>query len=53
MSDSANLIHSPLHHRRIELGAKLAPFSGWEIPLICAGGGVLPGHVAKSVEVGF
>jgi aminomethyltransferase len=53
MSDSANLIHSPLHQRRIELGVKLAPFSGWEIPLICAGGGVLPGHVAKSAKVGF
>ena len=53
MSDSANLIHSPLHQRRIELGVKLAPFSGWEMPFICAGGGILAGHVATRAEVGF
>jgi aminomethyltransferase len=53
MSDSANLIHSPLHQRHIELGAKLAPFGGWEMPLEYAGGGVLAEHAATRDAVGI
>jgi len=53
MSDSANLIHSPLHQRHIELGAKLAPFGGWEMPLEYAGGGVLAEHGATRDAVGI
>ena len=53
MSDSANLIHSPLHQRHIELGAKLAPFGGWEMPLEYAGGGVLAEHSATRDAVGI
>jgi aminomethyltransferase len=51
MSDSANLIHSPLHQRHIDLGVKLAPFSGWETPRICTGGGVLPEQAPTRTEV--
>jgi aminomethyltransferase len=53
MSDSANLIHSPLHQRHIELGAKLASFGGWEMPLEYAGGGVLAEHEATRDAVGI
>ncbi|MDQ1649895.1 MAG: aminomethyltransferase [Frankiaceae bacterium] len=31
------LLHSPLHDRHVALGAKLAPFGGWEMPLAYAG----------------
>jgi aminomethyltransferase len=53
MSDSAKLIHSPLHQRHVELGAKLAPFGGWEMPLEYAGGGVLAEHAATREAVGI
>lgn len=53
MSDSANLIHSPLHQRHVDLGAKLAPFGGWEMPLEYANGGVLAEHAATREAVGI
>jgi aminomethyltransferase len=51
MSDSANLIHSPLHQRHIDLGAKLAPFGALEMSFICRGGGVLAEHAPTRTEV--
>lgn len=32
-----SLVHSALHDRHVALGAKLAPFAGWEMPLEYAG----------------
>ncbi|KAA1423543.1 glycine cleavage system aminomethyltransferase GcvT [Mumia zhuanghuii] len=46
------LAHSPLHARHLELGAKLAEFGGWEMPLEYAGGGVLAEHKAVREGVG-
>ncbi|MGH1562606.1 glycine cleavage system aminomethyltransferase GcvT [Mumia sp. DW29H23] len=46
------LAHSPLHARHLELGAKLAEFGGWEMPLEYAGGGVLAEHKAVREAVG-
>jgi aminomethyltransferase len=43
---------SPLHARHAELGAKFAPFGGWEMPLEYAGGGVLREHAAVRQAVG-
>ncbi|GAA2627354.1 glycine cleavage system aminomethyltransferase GcvT [Paractinoplanes durhamensis] len=40
------LFRSPLHERHVALGAKLAAFGGWEMPLEYAGGGVLKEHTA-------
>jgi aminomethyltransferase len=44
--------HSPLHDRHAALGAKFAPFGGWEMPLEYAGGGVLAEHAAVREAVG-
>ncbi|GAA0567819.1 glycine cleavage system aminomethyltransferase GcvT [Paractinoplanes ferrugineus] len=46
------LHRSPLHERHAALGAKLAAFSGWEMPLEYAGGGVLKEHAAVREAVG-
>src|SRR5919107_418605 len=43
---------SPLHARHAALGAKFAPFGGWEMPLEYAGGGVLREHAAVREAVG-
>jgi aminomethyltransferase len=42
------LKHSPLYERHVELGAKLADFGGWEMPIeyAASGGGVLKEHAA-------
>jgi aminomethyltransferase len=42
----------PLHQRHAALGAKFAPFSGWEMPLEYAGGGVIAEHTAVRTAVG-
>ncbi len=47
-----DLRHSPLHSRHQALGAKTAPFGGWEMPLEYAGGGVLKEHAAVRDAVG-
>jgi aminomethyltransferase len=47
------LRHSPLHDRHVALGAKLAPFGGWEMPIEYAGGGVLKEHAAVREAVGL
>jgi aminomethyltransferase len=49
---SADLRRSPLHERHAALGAKFAPFGGWEMPLEYAGGGVLREHAAVRESVG-
>ncbi|MDQ3627921.1 MAG: glycine cleavage system aminomethyltransferase GcvT [Actinomycetota bacterium] len=43
---------SPLHQRHLDLGAKLAPFGGWSMPVEYAGGGVLKEHAAVRDAVG-
>ena len=48
-----DLLHSPLHDRHTELGAKLAEFGGWAMPLEYAGGGVLAEHKAVREGVGL
>ena len=45
-------LRSPLHERHAALGAKFAPFGGWEMPLEYAGGGVLKEHTAVREAVG-
>ena len=34
----ADLLRSPLHDEHVALGAKLAPFGGWEMPIEYADG---------------
>lgn len=46
-------LHSPLHDRHVALGAKLAEFGGWHMPLEYAGGGVLAEHQAVRETVGL
>lgn len=48
-----DLLHSPLHDRHVELGAKFAEFGGWEMPLEYADGGVLAEHKAVREAVGL
>ncbi|CAN5325615.1 glycine cleavage system aminomethyltransferase GcvT [soil metagenome] len=43
---------SPLHDRHVALGAKLADFGGWEMPIEYPGGGVLKEHAAVRAAVG-
>jgi aminomethyltransferase len=44
---------SPLHDRHVALGAKLADFSGWSMPLEYAGGGVIAEHTAVRTAAGL
>ncbi len=46
------LARSPLHDRHVALGAKLADFGGWEMPIEYPGGGVLREHAAVREAVG-
>jgi aminomethyltransferase len=46
------LKHSPLHDVHVSLGAKLADFGGWEMPIEYPGGGVLKEHAAVRDAVG-
>jgi aminomethyltransferase len=48
----SDLKHSPLHSRHVALGAKLADFGGWEMPIEYPGGGVLKEHTAVREAVG-
>jgi aminomethyltransferase len=48
-----SLLRSPLHDRHVELGAKMAEFGGWEMPLEYTGGGVLKEHAAVRERVGL
>src|SRR5205085_10936890 len=44
------LLHTPLHDRHVELGAKMVPFAGWEMPVQYAG--VIPEHDAVRTDAG-
>ncbi len=48
-----SMLRSPLHDRHVGLGARLAEFGGWEMPLEYAGGGVLKEHAAVRESVGI
>lgn len=49
-----DLLHSPLHDRHLALGAKMAEFGGWSMPLEYPGdGGVLAEHAAVRERVGL
>ncbi|HEY3735970.1 MAG TPA: glycine cleavage system aminomethyltransferase GcvT [Jatrophihabitans sp.] len=48
-----DLLHSPLHDRHVALGAKLADFGGWEMPIEYPGAGVLKEHAATRDAVGI
>lgn len=43
---------SPLHERHLALGARMAPFAGWEMPLDYADAGVVKEHTAVRTTVG-
>ena len=49
-----SLLRSPLYERHVDLGAKLADFGGWEMPIEygASGGGVLKEHAAVRETVG-
>lgn len=51
--DLIELRQSPLYQRHTALGAKFAPFAGWEMPIEYAGGGVLAEHAAVREAVGM
>jgi len=44
------LLHTPLRDRHVELGAKLVPFAGWEMPVQYAG--VIEEHRAVRTDAG-
>ena len=44
---------SPLHDRHVALGAKMADFGGWEMPIEYPGGGVVAEHTAVRDRVGI
>jgi aminomethyltransferase len=44
------LRRTPLHDRHVELGARMVPFAGWEMPVQYAG--VLPEHRAVRADAG-
>ena len=50
-----DLRRSPLHDRHVDLGAKLADFGGWEMPIEygASGGGVIAEHTAVREAVGI
>jgi aminomethyltransferase len=54
MTAPAELARSPLYERHVALGAKLADFGGWEMPIEypAGGGGVLNEHQAVRTAVG-
>src|SRR4051794_31229891 len=47
---AATLLHTPLHDRHVELGARMVPFAGWEMPVQYAG--VIPEHRAVRTDSG-
>jgi aminomethyltransferase len=51
----ADLLTSPLYDRHVALGAKLADFGGWQMPIeyAASGGGVLREHAAVREAVGL
>lgn len=53
MTSVGALRRSPLHDRHVALGAKLADFGGWEMPIEYPGGGVLKEHAAVREAAGL
>ena len=53
MDAGSPLLTSPLHERHVALGAKLAEFGGWSMPLEYAGSGVIKEHTAVREAVGI
>ncbi len=53
MDAGSPLLTSPLHERHVALGAKLAEFGGWSMPLEYAGSGVIKEHTAVRDAVGI
>lgn len=49
----SDLLTSPLHERHVALGAKMADFGGWLMPIEYPGGGVLKEHAAVRESVGI
>ena len=49
----SDLRRTSLHDRHTALGAKLADFGGWEMPIEYPGGGVLAEHAAVRERVGL
>jgi len=47
------LLHSPVHDRHVALGAKMADFGGWEMPIEYPGGGVVAEHTSVRERVGL
>jgi aminomethyltransferase len=47
---SVTLLHTPLHDRHVELGARMVPFAGWEMPVQYDG--VIPEHRAVRADAG-
>src|SRR6478672_9560087 len=52
MTDPSALRQSPLHERHVALGAKMADFGGWAMPIEYPGGGVVKEHTAVRERVG-
>lgn len=48
----STLLRSPLHDAHVALGATMAPFGGWEMPISYAAGGVVAEHTAVREAVG-
>jgi glycine cleavage system T protein (aminomethyltransferase) len=46
----ATLLHTPLYDRHVELGARMVPFAGWEMPVQYKG--VIPEHRAVRTDAG-
>ena len=53
MPTMTELLHSPLHDRHVALGAKMADFGGWSMPIEYPGGGVVAEHTAVRERVGI
>jgi aminomethyltransferase len=51
-SGTASPLFSPLHDRHVALGAKMADFGGWDMPIEYPAGGVVAEHTAVRERVG-
>ena len=51
-SGTTSPLTSPLHDRHVALGAKMADFGGWDMPIEYPGGGVVAEHTAVRERVG-
>ena len=51
-SETVSPLLSPLHARHVALGAKMADFGGWDMPIEYPAGGVVAEHTAVRESVG-